>query len=62
MRLSVPGLILFGSMGAAAALLSATALSQSAAPRSFHLTSVEWRSLMCPQFKLQGSRHKGNGR
>jgi hypothetical protein len=32
MRLSVPGLILFGSVGAAAALLSATALSQSAAP------------------------------
>jgi hypothetical protein len=32
MRLSVPGLILLGSMGGAAALLSATALSQSAAP------------------------------
>jgi hypothetical protein len=32
MRLSVPGLVLLGSMGAAAALLSATALSQSATP------------------------------
>lgn len=32
MRLSVPGLMLLGGMGAAAALLSATALSQSAAP------------------------------
>lgn len=32
MRLSVPGLILLGSIGAAAALLSATALSQSSAP------------------------------
>ena len=41
MRLSVSGLILFGSVGAATALLSATALSQSAALRSFRLTSVE---------------------
>ena len=32
MRLSVPGLMLLGGAGAAAALLSATALSQSAAP------------------------------
>jgi len=32
MRMSVPGLILLGSLGAAAALLSATALSQSTAP------------------------------
>ena len=32
MRMSVPGLILLGSLGAAAALLSATALSQSSAP------------------------------
>lgn len=32
MRLSVPGLMLLGGVGAAAALLSATALSQSAAP------------------------------